>query len=73
MTCFVWHETVILSFTSNKFELPLCGFQFSYLKLIVKNCCDLFQKYVDSNTARMGDSQPRFKTRVEITVNFIRR
>ena len=38
----------ILNF--DKFEPPLCGFQFSDLKLIVKNCCDLFQKYVNSNT-----------------------
>ena len=39
----------ILNF--DKFKPPLCGFQFSYLKLLVKNCCDLFQKYVNSNTA----------------------
>ena len=38
----------ILNF--DKFKPPLNSFQFSYLKLIVKNCCDLFQKYVNSNT-----------------------
>ena len=61
----------ILNF--DRFAPPLCGFQFSSLTLIVKNCCDLFQKYVNSNTAWMGDSQPRFKNGVKIAVNFIRR
>ena len=60
----------ILNF--DKFKLPLWGFHISYLKLIVKNCCDLFQKYVTSSTALMGNSQPRFKNRVETAVNFIR-
>ena len=45
----------------DKLEQPLCGFQFSNLKLIVKNCCDLFQKYFNSSTAWISDSQPRFK------------
>ena len=61
----------ILNF--DKFEPPLCSFQFSYLQVIVKNCCDLFQKYVKSNAAQMGDSQPRFKNQVKIAVNFIHR
>ena len=64
------HLKQILNF--DKFKPALCGFQFSYLKLIVKNRCYLFQKYVNSNTAWIGNSRPRFKNRVEIAVNFIR-
>ena len=29
----------------DKFEPPLCGFQFFSLKLIVKSCCDLFNMF----------------------------
>ena len=36
-----------------------------------KTAVTYFKKYVNSSIARMSDSQPRFKNRVEIAMNFI--